>query len=242
MGKFNENGKRPIIGVMPLYDEEKESYWMLPGYMEALEKSGAAPLMLPLTECKETLIRLLDMSDGLLFTGGHDVHPSEYGVIISEKCGETCDRRDAMELYLLSEAEKRDMPAFGICRGLQLMNVFFGGTLYQDIPEEYPSCTEHHMEPPYHVPAHEVTLVTDTPLAGLLEKTKIKVNSYHHQAVKGLSDRMLPMAISEDGLVEAAYVPGKKMIAGVQWHPEFSYLSDEDSLQIFRWFVGKCKC
>lgn len=124
----------PLIGILPLYDSEKESYWMLPGYMKAVEQAGGIPVMLPLTGEEQALAALARSLDGFLFTGGHDVDPALYGEEIAEACGELCRERDRMEAQLFRLALELDKPAFGICRGLQLFNVLLGGTLHQDLP------------------------------------------------------------------------------------------------------------
>ena len=96
---------KKVIGLIPLYDEEKESYWMLPGYMKVIERCGALPVMLPLTEDTEELEQCLGMCDGLLLTGGHDVDPAVYGEEAIPECGQCCHARDVMEAYLLKRAE-----------------------------------------------------------------------------------------------------------------------------------------
>ena len=232
--------KKPVIGVVPLVDTERESYWMLPGYMKGIEEAGGIPLMLPLTSDNKTLGQISDSMDGFLFTGGHDVSPAVYGEDVLEHCGECCGQRDEMERILFRRAYEGDMPVLGICRGIQLINALMGGTLYQDLPTEYSSQTEHHQSPPYDVPCHEVRIVEGSPLFLLLGKSTIGVNSYHHQAVKRLAEGLSPMAYSEDGLVEAVQAQGKRFIWAVQWHPEFSYMKDADSRKIFREFVRCC--
>lgn len=229
--------KRPLIGVVPLVDTEKESYWMLPGYMKGIEQAGGVPVMLPLTSDGEALGQLADALDGFLFTGGQDVSPSVYHAPRSELCGECCPMRDGMETLLLSLALERDKPVLGICRGIQFINAALGGSLYQDLPAEHPSGVRHHQSPPYDRPAHTVSLTADTPLRRLLEKDVLSVNSYHHQAVKALAPKLRPMAYSEDGLVEAVWLPTARFVWAVQWHPEFSYLTDADSRKILGHFV-----
>lgn len=233
--------KKPVIGITPLYHLERDYYWIRPGYFNIIEAAGAIPLLLPITQKKETLAYFLETLDGILFSGGEDINPVLYHEPQSEKCGELSELRDEYEFYLLSEADRRDLPAFGICRGMQLMNVYAGGTLYQDIHSEYPTAIEHDEEPPYHLPAHNVTLLKEGPLAQVVGKENMPVNSYHHQAVKKISDRFRPMAISEDGLTEAIYVPDKKCMAAVQWHPELSFEYDPDGVKILEWFVSRCK-
>lgn len=235
------NTHKPLIGVVPLYDDEKESYWMLPGYMQGIEAAGGIPVMMPMTADNDTLSQLVTLVDGILLTGGHDVSPALYGEAKSTACGEPCVLRDEMEPKLLDLALAADKPVFGICRGIQLLNAALGGTLYQDLPTEYPSGVDHHMTPPYDRVVHSVRILPNTPLAALVGKETLGVNSYHHQAVKALSDKLLPAAYSEDGLVEAAYMPDKRFVLAVQWHPEFSYRTDADSKKLLAAFVAAAR-
>ncbi len=231
----------PVIGLIPLYDDEKESYWMLPGYMKVLEVCGALPIMLPLSTDETELKQAFDMCDGLLLTGGHDVGPYVYGKETSVKCGIPCKERDDMESILLKMALKEDKPVLGICRGMQFMNAYLGGDLYQDLPTEYECKVEHHMLPPYDQTAHRVKVVEGTMLAALIGAGMHEVNSYHHQAVKTPAGPVDVMAISEDGIIEAISVKNKKFAVGVQWHPEFSYQMNEDSIKLVTAFVDACQ-
>ena len=203
--------KRPLIGIIPLIDIERESYWMLPGYMKGIEEAGGIPVMLPLTS---------------------DRHAEK-----SEKCGECCLQRDEMETLLLPMVLEQDKPVLGICRGLQLINAALGGSLYQDLPTEHPSSICHRQPAPYDQPIHQVELVPDTPLQKCLEKDELPVNSCHHQGIKELASTLQPMAYAQDGLVEAVWKPGSRFVWAVQWHPEFSHKVDENSRKIFRDFV-----
>lgn len=232
--------RKAVIGLSPLYDREKDSYWMLPGYMKMVERCGALPLMLPLTTEESLLTAAFELCDGILLTGGQDVSPSLYGQLPSGLCGEVCEERDEMDRRLLISAIGTDKPVLGICRGLQLMNAALGGTLYQDLPTEYGTAAEHCMKPPYDRGVHSARILDDTPLHDLLGVDEISVNSYHHQAVKDPASCLKPMAISEDGLIEAMYMPGKRFIWGVQWHPEFSYEKDHRCFRIAEAFVNAC--
>jgi len=230
--------KKSIIGIVPLIDYEKESYWMLPGYMQGILKAGGLPVMLPLTADKDVIRQSVSLCDGILFTGGQDVSPELYGEEKREECGECSPQRDRMEKILLEEALCADKAILGICRGIQWINVALGGTLYQDIPAQFETSQEHHQMPPYDIPVHRVKIKEQTPLYELIGMTDIRVNSYHHQAVKEISSKLEVMAISEDGLTEAVYMPEKKFVWAVQWHPEFSYRTDENSRKILRAFVA----
>ncbi|MCR5788871.1 MAG: gamma-glutamyl-gamma-aminobutyrate hydrolase family protein, partial [Lachnospiraceae bacterium] len=175
---------KPVIGVMPLWDDEKDSIWMLPGYFDGISQAGGIPAMLPFTVDGQDIDQLFDMFDGFLFTGGHDVSPELYDEEPMEGLISSCKKRDLMESAFLKKAIDNDKPVLGICRGIQFINAALGGTLYQDIPTQHPTDTEHHQQPPYDVPIHSVTVVADSPLYECLKTENILVNSYHHQAVK----------------------------------------------------------
>lgn len=233
--------RKPIIGIVPLWDAKRESIWMLPGYQHGIETAGGIPLILPLTDKKENLLGVLGAIDGILFTGGHDVSPELYHQIISDRCGELCKVRDAMELILFHEGVlKQSMPAFGICRGLQFFNSVLGGTLYQDIPTEHPGAVCHQQTPPYDKPLHSIEILPDTPLHQLLNDTKLMVNSYHHQGIHQLAPELTVMAVAPDGIPEAVYMPGKPFVQAVQWHPEFC-LSEPNSQKLFSAFIQACR-
>ena len=231
---------KPIIGLVPLVDDERESLWMLPGYMQGAEEAGALAVMLPLLTDEAGIARLSGALDGLILTGGHDVSPSLYGSAVSPACGPVSPERDAMERILLNLALARDLPVLGICRGHQFLNAALGGTLYQDLPTERPSAVCHRQKPPYDLPAHTVRVCGGTPLARAVGAGDLPVNSCHHQAVRDLAPGLSPMAFSEDGLVEALCMPGKRFVWGVQWHPEFSFRQDAASRAIFRAFAQAC--
>ncbi len=218
--------KRPIVGLTPLYDEERDSYWMLPGYMQMLEEQGALPLMLPLTDDAAELDAFLELCDGFLFTGGHDVSPEYYHEEQKPYCGATCPLRDRMEDYLLKKCAELDKTVLGICRGIQFMNVCFGGTLYQDLPEEFESRTEHHMAPPYNRPVHSIDIKKDSLLYDIFGEERVDVNSYHHQAIRELAPALEETARSEDGLIEAVSMPGKAFFVVVLGHRELAFQDD----------------
>ena len=230
--------KKPIVGVMPLWDDEKDSIWMLPGYMDGLHQAGAIPLIFPFTANEEELTQLAELCDGFLFTGGHDVSPQLYHEQPMEGLVSTCEKRDRMETIILKIAMEADKPVLGICRGIQLINAALGGSLYQDLPLQHPSETNHHGRAPYDQPVHDTKVYRDSPLYGCLGKEILPVNSYHHQAVKDLATGLEVMAAAPDGIVEAFYKPDQRFLWAVQWHPEFAYRTDENSRKIFSAFVG----
>ena len=222
---------------MPLWDDDKESVWMLPGYLEGIRQAGGIPVILPFTSENDELEQLAKMCDGFLFTGGHDVSPELYSEKPVDDSVICCKDRDEMESWYLKYAISSDKPLLGICRGIQFINAALGGTLYQDLPTQHPSGIDHHQKPPYDIPVHTVSIVKDSPLGKLLDTEQLSVNSYHHQAVKDLSPRLKAMAISTDGLIEAVFMPEHRFLWAVQWHPEFSYLTDINSRKIFKAFI-----
>lgn len=119
-----------------------------------------------------------------------------------------------------------------------MFNVLLGGTLYQDLSTQKPSQIEHQQKPPYERPVHQVKILSETPLYEVLQKKEIAVNSYHHQAIKDLAEGLQAMAYATDGLVEAIYMPEKKYVRAIQWHPEFLFRRDENSFKILEDFVA----
>lgn len=231
---------RPLVGVMPLWDEQRQSLWMLPGYLDALEEAGADTIIFPLTQSPATLARLCRLCDGFLFTGGQDVSPALYGERPRFANVESCALRDAMERQVLRHLLAADKPALGICRGLQFLNVALGGTLWQDLPQERPSTVTHRQSAPYDLPAHEVCLTAGGPLRALMGCDRLAVNSCHHQGVRTLAPALQAMALAPDGLVEAAFAPARRFLWAVQWHPEFAFRRDSHSRKLLRAFVESC--
>ena len=229
--------RKPVIGVVPLVDIRRKSLWMLPGYLDGIRAAGGMPLIMPLSADKGEIIQTAELCDGILLTGGQDVNPELYGEKRMEECGESSWKRDQMEQLLLCEALERGMAVLGICRGLQFLNTFLGGSLYQDLDLQRPSECLHHMTPPYDRVAHKVSVVKASPLFALLRENHLGVNSYHHQGIHRLADSLEVMAVAEDGLVEAVRYPKRKFVWGVQWHPEFSWKKNRSSQRIFAAFV-----
>lgn len=232
---------KPIIGVMPLWDDKKDSIWMLPGYFNGLEKAGGIPIMLPFTENDHDTDQLVGLCDGFLFTGGHDVSAEIYH---EENLELTypCIKRDHLEIMILTKAIKADKPILGICRGIQFINAALGGTLYQDLPMQHPSEVSHRQPAPYDVPSHSVLIQKESPLYECLKTEELSVNSCHHQAIKELAPGLAIMATSFDGIIEAVYMPSRRFLWAVQWHPEFLYKNDENSIKIFKEFIDAHSC
>ena len=228
----------PIIGVTPLWDAERKSVWMLPDYLDGIKAAGGIPVILPLEMAEEDVDRIVKTCDGFLFTGGQDITPKLYGAKDTLSIAPSPER-DKLETLLLSKALQSDKAILGICRGLQFINVFLGGTLWQDLPSQHPSDIVHRQSKPYNAPTHKVGLNGD--LRTLLGKDTIEVNTLHHQAIKDLSSDLVPMAIAPDSIIEAARMENKRFVWAVQWHPEYMFKTDPDSLALFSHFIHQCK-
>ena len=187
-------------------------------YTEAVSSSGNLPIVLPAQTNRDAVARMLASVDVLLLCGGEDVEPRRYGATPSPLLGEVNLRRDAWEYLLLDEAVKRRLPVLGICRGCQLINVYFGGTLWQDLPSERPGETVHRSKDD-----HAIKIVAGSRLADCLGTDGLKVSSSHHQAVKELAPGFRATAFAPDGVVEA--IESETLpITGIQFHPEKSYV------------------
>lgn len=199
---------------------DKDSYFLRPRYIKYAESSSAAiiPLILPITENNDVIRAFAEDFDGFIFTGGDDIEPSRYGEEKLAECGDTEPARDAFELALLRELIVRNRPVFGICRGIQVMNVALGGTLWQDIKTGIPLDGEHAPKNEEGKPRHKVKLYSS--LASLVGKDEITTNSYHHQAVKKAGDGLSVTAISHDGVIEGIEHKSLRYYKAVQWHPE----------------------
>jgi len=224
----------PIIGVTPLWDVERKSVWMLPDYLDGIRAAGGIPVVLPIEMSEKDADQIVETCDGFLFTGGQDVAPELYGEEVAPSVVSSAER-DKLETLLLSKALQADKAILGICRGLQLINVFLGGTLWQDLPSQHPSEIVHRQGKPYGVPTHKVKLNGD--LQSLLGKDIIEVNTLHHQAIKDLGNDLTAMAVAPDGIIEAVKMPSKRFVWAIQWHPEYMFRTDLDSLAIFSRFV-----
>lgn len=228
--------RKPIIGVTPSVDEEKHRCVVQPGYLESIDRAGGLGLMLPLTDRDGDIGQFVELCDGFLFVGGPDIEPWRYGQELLPECGPRNIARDAMEWKLMQAALAADKPVLGVCRGIQVLNTVLGGTLYQDIPSQYGSDLPHDMpEPPYNRDAHPLKVVEGTPLAGLPRSEG--ANSRHHQAILELAPGLEIMAYAADGIIEAVWMPEKKFVWAVQWHPEAFWEEESLHLQLFRKLV-----
>ena len=234
--------EKPLIGLTPGYDLERERLFVRMNYMQAITVAGGIPLVLPQTGDKADIRALARLCNGFLFTGGPDINPSLYNEDTMRYCEAIDEKRDTFEILLVKEADRLDKPVFGICRGIQLVNVAFGGNLYQDISAQVGGEPIAHMQqPPYDVPVHTVSVEQNSPLYHIVNKEKLMVNSMHHQAVKDLAPSLKCASKSKDGLIECVYMPGRSFFLAVQWHPEYLWQAHQDHQRIFAAFVEAAK-
>lgn len=231
----------PLIGITPLWDQEKNSYWMLPGYVERIKAAGGIPVILPLTDSGKTIETIADTFDGLLFAGGPDIDPGYYNSVDETGTVEVCAIRDSFEIALMRIARERDIPTLCICRGIQLLNVVMGGTLYEDIFQQYKTAIQHKQNAPFSNPAHTVKLEKDSRFYQIIGKESLDVNSAHHQAIRKIARTLRIAAVAPDGLIEAVEVPDDSFCIGVQWHPEMLEEGDQSSKALFQAFIDSCK-
>lgn len=234
--------KKPLIGLTPAHNTENQDICLRPGYPKALSAAGAIPVLLPLEASSEDYQQIAETFDGFLFTGGPDPHPFLFGQETHEKCGNVSLKRDNMERKLLSCIMKTQKPILGICRGIQIINVALGGTIYQDISSQYSSSfpIAHSQPYAYDIPCHMVSLTPDTHLAHICGSSSLRVNSMHHQAVKDLACCLTACATSSDGLIEAVEMPDYPWFLAVQWHPEYLWEHDCAAAKLFKSFVQAC--
>ena len=230
--------KKPMIGLTSHWDVQREGYWMLPFYFRCVEAAGGIPVLLPYLTGEAVLQQAAQDLDGILLTGGVDVAPELYGEETLEVCGEVNRERDEMERILFWAALAADKPILGICRGIQVINVLLGGSLYQDIPSQLSGVESVNHRPADYGYIHKVTILPETPLRALLGAETVTVNSMHHQAIRTLAPQLVSMAHASDGLIEAVYMPKASYLQAVQWHPE--RLEDPVTRSLFSDFVSAC--
>jgi putative glutamine amidotransferase len=240
--------KRPLIGVSTMNHHTPDGTHFLvmwPTYIRALEAAGAVPLLIPLTDDLTTTRALYELCDGILIPGGEDVDPQQYGEEPHEKLDTVDRQRDSVELQLARWANEDSKPLLGICRGLQLINVALGGTLYQDLPSQLPESINHRAnfaDRRWEQVTHGIEIEPDSRLAGLLGGAEIGGNTMHHQAVKDLAPVLRAVGRAPDGVVEAFEGSGGNYIMALQCHPE--HLWDETEPRwgaVFADFVAACR-
>lgn len=215
---------------------------LFPPYCRSIEGCGAAYRVLKWTTDEKTIEEYINTCDGFIFTGGEDVEPSRYGEETLPECGDIILERDEFEFLFFSHVLESRKPVLAICRGCQVLNVAFGGTLWQDIPSQVSNTYTHHPSPLKMIAerTHNAVIVQNTKLHSILKTNKTKINSMHHQAIKDLGAGLMLSAVSTDGIPEAFELPGHPFLVAVQWHPEWLF-PDDDSRALFSAFINACE-
>ena len=220
---------QPVIGITPDYDSINSRYKIHQDYVSAIIDVGGNPIMLfP----KDTIPPFID---GIIFSGGGDIDPLLFAEEPLRESGEISPLRDNFELSLCKLALEKNIPILGICRGMQIMNIALGGTIYQDIRVQTNSTLKHSQQAPRSYGTHSIFVQENTLLSSLWEKPHTTVNTFHHQAVALPGDGFQVCARSQDGLIEAIEHTENSFAMGVQWHPEA--METEEQKKLFSAFL-----
>jgi len=222
--------RAPLIGIaarsVSMPGLESAFQGVAESYIEAVIAHGGIPVLIPLDLPAPSLAQLLRTLHGVFLIGGEDVQPELYGESPHPTLGTTSPRRDILDIEIARFAEKHALPILGICRGLQVLNVALGGSLFQDIPSQLPG-SENHSRANFHELAHQLTLLPTSRLAAILGTDKISANSRHHQSVKVLAPCLQAVATSSDNVIEGVEHPNHPFCLAVQSHPEVVWESTE---------------
>ena len=229
------NSRSVLIGVT-MYGRSQDGKFELPGdYIDAVRRAGGIPVLLTPGEAQRDA--LFDRLDGLVLTGGGDIAPAEYGSPGHATIRNVNPERDASELYLAKRAVDAQLPMLAICRGLQIVNVAYGGTLHENVPDVYDESVVHRA-PPRRPTPHCIRVSPNSRLAAVTRDTEFTCQSWHHQAVKDLAPEFVAIAHADDGLIEAIESPRYPQLLCVQWHPELTAADDPIQQRLFEQLVA----
>ena len=237
------NEYKPIILINLCTKSGDDMFYIRRGYIEAIMDAGGIPVALPLVANSDYAQHVAQFADGVLLPGSlTDVDPKYYSAEVSPYFGLKGPERDESDFYLLEHAFNRKVPVFGICFGHQSLNVFCGGSLYQDIPHEISPDIKHWQDEPYNQPAHSVKVEENSIVHKIFQQKEIEVNSIHHQGVKTVGRNLRATAISPDGVIEAyENINGGQFLMGVQWHPERMWRDSPSQAALFSEFVNAAR-
>ncbi len=236
---------RPLIGI-PCHagvraETERPIYYNNRSYIHAVERAGGVPILIPIFDDLDELHTLLPRLDGLLLSGGIDVNPSNYGEKPHPLLTETNSQLDALELSMARWAFDKNVPTLGICRGMQVLNVALGGTLYQDLGDLFTGSLRHkNWDLPRNTLVHSVRINAGSRMEQILGTSELPANSLHHQAVHNPGRGVCVTGCAEDGVPELIEVPGHRFMLGAQCHPEEIYTDIPAWSRLFVAFVEAC--
>jgi putative glutamine amidotransferase len=225
--------KKPVIGVIPYERANGSGRYMPEGYINGILEAGGEPRYIDYVDFPlDTVEALADELDGMVFTGGRDVCPSNYGEQPWPELGPVLPNRDALEIPLVKALFLRKKPILGICRGLQIINVALGGTLIQHVPRVYG--TNHDQDKDGPAFTHDVDVAPGSRVAAIFGATSLRTNTYHHQSADRVAPGLVISARARDGVIEALEYPGDRFLVCLQWHPEKTLGLDQYSIKPFR--------
>jgi len=231
--------KRPRIGITMRIEHTTDRFYLGRHYSEAVEAAGGAPVHISLISKVDYIDSVLDDLDGILLPGSDsDVDPLRYGQQPHPALGTVQTIKDETDLLVIEAAERKGIPVFAICFGMQILNVWRGGTLIQDIGSQVPDAIKHEQGAPRDRPSHRIRMLENSKLSEIAGSVDAVVNSHHHQAVEALGADLIATAWTTDGIIEALEDPRPdRFIVAVQWHPELGWEKDLLSQRLFRAFI-----
>ncbi len=241
---------RPVIGITcsltasPIGDSiyPLERNIIARDYARAIEYAGGTPFLVPHVGDMECINQYLGVLDGLILSGGGDIDPLLYGQEPHQNIGSVDRVRDEMELQLTQKALAQDLPILAICRGIQMLNVAAGGTIYQDIAAEMPRPTLcHSQNGAGWYASHTIDILSDSHLLQIFGSPTARVNSFHHQAVRDVGEGFMITAKAKDNVIEAIEAPTHRFAIGVQCHPEMMWEHHPEVLNLFTTFLKACQ-
>jgi putative glutamine amidotransferase len=233
--------KRPCIGIPMRIEHATDRFYLSRHYSEAVEAAGAAPVHISLIPNFDYVDSVVEALDGILLPGSDsDVDPLRYGQQPHPALGAVHTIKDETDLLVIEAAERRQIPLFAICFGMQVLNVSRGGTLIQDIGSQVPDAIKHEQGAPRDRRSHRVRFSENTRLASIAGTLDATVNSHHHQAIESVGANLIATAWATDGVIEALEDPRPdRFVMAVQWHPELGWQNDELSQRLFKSFVNE---
>lgn len=239
--------KRPLIGITMRLEIETDRFYLGRGYSEAIKYFGAVPVLIPLLPEKSYISELTKKLDGVLLPGSDtDIDPYLYAEDPRPELKKVLPEKDSTDFLVLDAAEKAEMPILAICYGMQALNVFYGGSLFQDIETQIENPLKHEQGIPLNRQSHSIEVKAESLLSEFVSRANlsetVKVNSHHHQSVKTLGENLAATAWTKDGVIECIEgVSKNRFIFGTQWHPEISFETDALSKEIFSAFIKNCE-
>jgi len=233
--------KRPRIGITMRIDFPTERFYLSRHYSEAIEAAGGVPVHISLIPDEDYIRAVIAGLDGVLLPGSDsDVDPLRYGQQPHQALGAVQAIKDETDLLVLAAGEQTGIPILAICFGLQVLNVYRGGSLIEDIAAQLPGAIKHEQGAPRDRPSHSVRLLPESMIARLATTNELLVNSHHHQAIDVIGRDLVATAWASDGVVEAMEDPrSDRSVLAVQWHPELGWENDTFSQKLFKHFVNQ---